>query len=213
MSARAESSVRPPAPALRLVSSHRPTAATPGPRLPNAVIAMLVFLGAEIMVFGGMISVLLVLRANADVWPPPGQPRLPLLVTAANTLVLLASGFAMQRAYGSVGRHRPVALVRWLAGTAALGAVFLLVQGREWINLVRYGLRFTANTYAATFYTLIGAHGMHVLAGLIVLLVVLRRAAAGAYTARQHVGLDVARLYWFFVVGIWPVLYVLVYLT
>jgi cytochrome c oxidase subunit 3 len=182
------------------------------PIVPNAVVGTLIFLGAEAMVFGGLISALLVLRGGNEVWPPLGQPRLPIAVTALNTLVLLYSAFTMRRAADSVRRDRGREVRQWLTATAALGTIFLAVQGAEWIRLVRYGLDATSSTYGGTFYTLIGCHALHVLVGVIVLLAVLYGAIQGRYSSRTCAAIEACRLYWFFVVGVWPVLYVLVYL-
>jgi cytochrome c oxidase subunit 3 len=77
--------------------------------------------------------------------------------------------------------------------------------------MLGYGLRAASGPYGATFYTLIGAHGLHVLGGLAVLVAALLRAHRSPYSARQRVALEACRLYWLFVVGVWPVLYVLVY--
>ena len=59
--------------------------------LDNARLATMFFIAAEIMFFAGLISSYLVLRTGAAQWPPPLQPRLPVLVTGLNTIVLLAS--------------------------------------------------------------------------------------------------------------------------
>jgi cytochrome c oxidase subunit 3 len=67
--------------------------------------------------------------------------------------------------------------------------------------------------YGALFYTLIGAHGVHVLGALLALSVVLARATAGRYSRRASRGVELCWIYWCFVVGVWPVLYVLVYLV
>ena len=91
-----------------------------------------------------------------------------------------------------------------------LGGIFLLVQGSEWVRLIHYGL---TGVYGGTFYTLIGCHGLHVIGALVAVLVVRRAAGQGHYTARQHAAVTACQLFWFFVVGVWPVLYVLVYLT
>src|SRR5262249_51928850 len=104
-------------------------------------------------------------------------------------------------------------LVVGLARTAALGATFLAVQGAEWVRLVRFGLTVSAGAYGATFYTLIGTHGVHVLAALAWLALVMLAAIRGRYTAREHVGVAVCAMYWHFVVALWPILYVLVYLA
>lgn len=183
----------------------------PGALMPNAVLGTLVFLGAETMVFGGLVSALLVLRAGNAPWPPSDQPRLPIAVTAVNTLVLVLSGVAMARAADAARRGRVGAAGRPLAVAAALGATFLVVQGVEWIRLLRYGLSATTSTYGGTFYTLIGCHALHVLGGLILLLVVLRGVLRGRYAAGAAT-VEACRLYWSFVVGVWPLLYVLVYL-
>jgi len=171
---------------------------------------MVLFLGTEVMFFAGLVSALLVLRAEAYVWPPAGQPRLPAWETALNTLVLLASGGTMQRAVAVLRRGgRPSV---WLDATAALGALFLGLQGREWLRLVGFGLTTTSSLYGSIFYTVVGAHALHVLAALVVLLVVAAYARRGRYRAEEATGLEICRMYWLFVVGVWPVLYVLVYL-
>lgn len=182
-------------------------------RIDSGVLGVLLFLGTEAMLFAGFVSAFLILRAGSESWPPPGQPRLPAAVTGANTLVLLLSGGTMQRARAAIRGGRADELTRWLAVTALLGALFLEVQGTEWVRLVHYGLGMTASLYGGTFYALIGCHALHVLGALIALLVVFGRAARGRYSAYAHAGVEMCRLYWFFVVGVWPILYALVYLA
>ncbi|MBI3637382.1 MAG: hypothetical protein HY216_14410 [Candidatus Rokubacteria bacterium] len=66
-----------------------------GPLFDNAVLATVFFIGAETMLFGGLVFGFWILRLAAPVWPPPLQPRLPILVTGLNTLVLLGSSAAV----------------------------------------------------------------------------------------------------------------------
>ena len=104
----------------------------PAPRRPpldNVRLAMLFLICAEVMFFGGLVSAFLVLRVTAAVWPPPLQPRLPVGVTAVNTLVLFASSVAMAAARQALRRDDARALVRRLGLAAGLGGAFLLVQG------------------------------------------------------------------------------------
>jgi len=187
--------------------------ARPQELVESGVLAMAVFLATEAMLFAGLISAFLVLRATAPVWPPPGQPRLPVGVTGANTAVLLLSAYTMHRAGAATRGEARTTMLRWLVATAALGAAFLLVQGTEWIALVAHGLRASSGPYGATFYALVGSHGLHVAAAVVTLLALLPRAwrAPSAGQCRRRV--EVCRLYWFFVVAVWPVLYVLVYLS
>lgn len=183
------------------------------PALGNARLAMLMFLGVEAVFFAGFIVGFLVLRLGAPVWPPPGQPRLPVEVTGVNTAILLASGYTMLRALQAVRRGDQAGLAAGLGWSALLGATFLAVQGYEWARLLSFGLTLSSGVYGATFYTLIGLHGVHVLGALVWLLATLARARRGRFTAREHVGATLCGMYWYFVVGLWPVLYLLVYLA
>src|SRR5205809_1105845 len=133
-----------------------------GPRrgLDNLRLAVLFFMGAEAMFFGALISALLVLRLGMAAWPPPLEPRLPIAVTGLNTLVLLASSVTLVTAGRARRRGEPARHVRWLWGTAALGALFLAVQGYEWIRLIGFGLTLASGVYGTTFFALIGLHGL-----------------------------------------------------
>jgi cytochrome c oxidase subunit 3 len=179
----------------------------------RALLGLLIFLGTEAMFFAGLISAFLILRAGSGVWPPPGQPRLPVAVTAINTLNLLFSAYTMHRALQSIRAGNQKTLIAWLSLTGVLGAIFLGVQGSEWIRLVQHGLTFSSSIYGGIFYTLIGWHGLHVLVAVIVLFFVLSRVMSKRYFGHHYAGIELCRMYWFFVVGIWPVLYVLVYLS
>lgn len=183
------------------------------PSLGNARLAMLMFLGTEAVFFAGFIGAFLVLRLSAPVWPPPAQPRLPVEVTGINTAILLASGYTMVRALRAVRRGDQAGLLTGLGQTALLGAAFLGVQGYEWARLLSFGLTVTSGAYGGTFYTLIGLHGVHVLGALAWLLITLARARQGRFTPRQHAGATLCGMYWCFVVGLWPILYLLVYLA
>jgi heme/copper-type cytochrome/quinol oxidase subunit 3 len=90
-----------------------------------------------------------------------------------------------------------------------LGAVFVAVQGYEWLELLSQGLNMQRSAHASFFYLIVGTHGVHVIGGLVGLLTVVRRMLLGTATLAQ---LRAAQVFWSFVVLIWPVLYVMVYL-
>src|SRR5712671_6235797 len=71
----------------------------------DSIAAMFIFVGTEIMFFSGLISAFIVVKAGA-LWPPPGQPRLPIKATALNTLVLFASGFALLKTNRAFAKFR-----------------------------------------------------------------------------------------------------------
>jgi cytochrome c oxidase subunit III len=184
-----------------------------GPPISNARLGMLMLLGGETMFFGGLVIAFLHLRLGAPVWPPPGQPRLPIGLTAVNTVILLASSWALVKALRAVRAGDGAGLGRWLWWTWGLGALFVVIQGVEWARLVQFGLRVSSGIYGATFYTLIGVHAAHVLGAVAWLTVILWLARQGRFKRQRHAALLCCAMYWHFVVALWPVLYLLVYLA
>ena len=181
------------------------------PRDRAAVYGMLIFVGTEVMFFAGLISAFVIARSHATGWPPVGQPRLPVLATALNTLVLLASGIALAAAGRSsatpFGRHRTL---RHLTLAVGLGVLFVAVQGVEWARLLTYGLTMRSSQYGSFFYLIVGMHAAHAVAAIAALLHARLRLVRGTLGADAFAAV---RVFWFFVVGVWPVLYVIVYLA
>jgi cytochrome c oxidase subunit 3 len=178
------------------------------PILPNGMMGMLIFVGTELMLFAGFVSAFTIMRAQALSWPPPGQPRLPFGGTALNTLALLASGVALvlaRRAY----RRSPAAVRAPLLAAIALGALFVVLQGREWVALIAEGLTLTSSALGSFFYLIVGAHALHALAALGGLVYAWRRLERGWLPAGVF---GAAEVFWYFVVGVWPLIYWRVYL-
>ena len=193
---------------LRVPQSGGPVASP----ISNARLGMAIFLAFESMFFAALIAAYLVFRVRTTIWPPSDLPQLPLAVTWMNTGVLFASVFTMRLARAAHRAGRRDELARTLLATGLLGTVFLAVQGSEWIRLVGHGLTLSTGMYGATFYTLIGCHGLHVAAAVAWLLVVLTRAQRHRFAAPVRVPLELCSMYWFYVVGLWAVLFPLVYL-
>ncbi len=189
-----------------------PTSTEVEPIVSNARLAILMFLAAEAMFFAGLIGSFIVFRLSNTTWPPPFQPRLPVAVTGVNTVILLLSGVTMQLALRAIRNGSLSGLLKFLLTTALLGGLFLGIQAYEWIRLVQFGLKISSGIYGATFYTLIGCHGLHVFGAVIWLGVVLVQARHGRFTIHSHTGVELCGMYWTFVVALWPILYGLVYL-
>jgi cytochrome c oxidase subunit 3 len=175
----------------------------------DGTIGMLAFVLVEAMMFAGLVSAFAITRAAAGgAWPPAGQPRLPLEETAINTAALLLSGVLVF--FASRAWERKEAKTGPLLVTAiALGAFFVFSQGMEWVALIRQGLTLTSSQHGSFFYLIVGMHGAHALGALAFMGVAwlrLRRGTLGksAFSA--------ACVLWYFVVGVWPVLYLTLYL-
>jgi len=188
---------------LRVVANPRPT-----PLVPNAVLGMLIFIFTEAMLFAGLISAHTIARASSVVgWPPPGQPRLPFEETALNTAALLLSGVAVFAAQRLLLRNRPRAF-QTLALGIALGAFFVGFQGVEWVGLIREGLTLTSSVHGAFFYLIVGIHALHAVGALAALGWAGLRLRRGLMPANSFAAVA---LFWYFVVGVWPVIYLRVY--
>jgi heme/copper-type cytochrome/quinol oxidase subunit 3 len=177
----------------------------------SGVVGMLLFIVTEVMFFGALISAYLVIRAGLDEWPPWGQPRLPVETTAFNTLVLLVSGLLMAYSRNLLQKNEFTQGRRWLGFSILLGTFFLISQGYEWVQLIKYGLTISSSVYGGLFYLIIGAHGFHVIGTLAFLIYAWKRLGASVNPLTPE-GLLPVQLLWYFVVCVWPALYVLVYL-
>jgi heme/copper-type cytochrome/quinol oxidase subunit 3 len=183
-----------------------------GPFISSGMIAILMSIASEMMLFSGLIGSFLIFRLQAAFWPPPALPRLPIEVTWVNTFVLLSSAVTMTLALRAVHRSRQRLMRRYLLATLVLGVTFLAVQGSEWVRLIAHGLKLSGSMYGSTFYVLIGCHAAHVTAAVIWLACIAMFALGGRYNARNAHGIELCAAYWYFVCAVWPLLFGLVYL-
>ena len=180
-----------------------------GKRLPNPVLAMIIFVVTEIMFFAALMSAHTIARATVPggVWPPAGQPRLPVERTAFNTAMLLLSGVLLfissRRVRDGCENARA-----YLAGTIAAGIAFVLLQGVEWVALLREGLTMQSGAHGAFFYLIVGAHALHAVVAIAVLTAIYFPMRRGTLAPSTFAA---AQVLWYFVVLLWPVIYLRVY--
>ncbi len=176
------------------------------PIISSPMMGALIFIFVESMFFASFISAYFIVRSGAINWPPFGQPRLPIVTTAFNTLVLLVSGVLLLWSYRLFLHQGLKEKVKKLFLAAlGLGILFFCIQGYEWIRLIGFGLTMKSSVYGSFFYLIIGFHGLHVLAVTTLLGMMYKKLT------KQGIFSAVLAL-WLFVVGVWPGLYYLVYL-
>ncbi len=176
----------------------------------TARITLLIVLGAETAFFGIMIAAYLYLRASEPGWPFGHAQFGQLALPAANTLVLLASAVTAAIARRSILTGTPKGLVNWLQVTLFLGLIFVAGQAFEYIHS---GMTPSDRTFGGVFFTLMGFHALHLFAGELILGLVLARAQGGDFSARRHTAVDVGAWFWYYVVGVWVVLFTVLYLV
>lgn len=179
------------------------------PIAPSGVIAMIIFVIAEMMFFAGLISAFTIVRTTALAgWPPPGQPRLPAEETLINTIALLLSALVLYIAQRRF-RLEPARAKAPLLIAMLLGTFFVVFQGVEWVAMLRQGLTMKSSTHGAFFYLIVGSHALHAVIALVALGYIYARLLRNTLT--QH-AFWTTQVFWYFVVGLWPLLYWRVYL-
>jgi heme/copper-type cytochrome/quinol oxidase subunit 3 len=127
-------------------------------------------------------------------------------VTGLYTVALVASSVTVWRAAAPANRNRSSG--SWVLATAALGAIFLVGQGREYARLLGANVRVSRGLFGTTFFTLTGFHGFHVLVGVVLLALVW---VVGRLDGRTPGALDAVAWYWHFVDVVWIVIFGIVY--
>ena len=129
-----------------------------------------------------------------------------------NTALLLASGITLTIAHHALLANKRAKTIAWMWATVALGAIFLVVQGYEYLHAYRdLNLKLSSGIFGSTFFMLTGFHGFHVFVGMLMLIFITLRLMKGHFTPERHFGFEGAAWYWHFVDVVWLGLYIVVY--
>ncbi len=165
--------------------------------LPNGWWGMAIFMASEAALFGSLIGTYFYLEFTGREWPLGGidapSVALPLALTAA----LVATSVPMALAAGAARRGRTGAT--WLLVAAALlaQAGYLAVQIVEYhSDLEKF--KPSTNAYGSIYFTLLGAHHIHVGVGLLLNVWLLARLLGGLTDYRVKAVRAIA-LYWYVV--------------
>lgn len=186
----------------------------PDTGLYNAKLGIWLFLASEVMLFGALFSALILLRTGAESWPH-GYEILNVPLATLNTMVLISSSVSMVLAWaslrlGDLGKFR-----LWMGSTFALGLVFMVVKAIEYSAKFGHHQYPSTDNFFATYFTLTGLHGLHVLGGMVVIGYLLGPGCRMWHSEPERFTnrVEIIGLYWHFVDLVWiflfPVLYLL----
>lgn len=186
--------------------------------LDNRKFGMWGFLTSEVLFFSVLIANFLYL-SKLD---PPGtfhevefgRELLNIPLTALNTFILLTSSFTVVLALQFIQQGKQFLFRVALLITLLFGSFFIGVQIFEYYQLiVAEGLNMST-LFGASFFTLTGFHGFHVVIGLFWLTIILFKAfgVMGGFSKDDNLGIEIFGLYWHFVDIVWLLLFSLVYL-
>ncbi|HUZ85972.1 MAG TPA: heme-copper oxidase subunit III [Candidatus Baltobacterales bacterium] len=198
------------------VASIRPEQTPQYPAIKPGMTGMYIFLASEVMFFGSLFAVYFYMYGSHIVWPPPPPTTNEFYVNwypipVVNTILLFSSAFTCHFGADALARdNRRRFFLLWTA-TILLGLAFEFGQLYEFISAFGRGMSLTANSFASSFFIMTGFHGAHVLGGLVLLSLILYRAAKGQFSSRHHVGVAAVTLYWHFVDVVWFFLFTILY--
>ena len=172
-------------------------------------VGMLFFILAESSIFAVFVAAYLFYIGRSLNGP---TPREVLQFPVAMTLCLLSSSLTIHLAVRALRRGAMGKFLRYWVATILLGAGFLAGTAREWHELiVEHHLTTTTNLFGSTYYSLVGLHASHVIAGMVMLLIVAAFGLAGRIRPVHVERADVISIYWHFVDVVWIVVVTVVY--
>jgi heme/copper-type cytochrome/quinol oxidase subunit 3 len=168
--------------------------------LPNGVWAIALVIATEGAFLGCLMASYFYLGTRVKTWPPSGVPEPHVLVPLVLAGVLVATTVPMYFASALAGRYRlraawTLIVLAMLAQSAYLGVqVHLFLQDLNDVDP-------TASAYGSAYFTLLGAHHVHVAAGILLDLWLLARLVGGLTRYRVN-AVRVAAWYWYFVAAL-----------
>jgi cytochrome c oxidase subunit 3 len=163
-------------------------------------ITIWILLAAVVMMFVALASSYISL-SGAEQWKPVRVPRTFLISTA----LILMSSVTIEKAR----RRLPIDLRQyawWLFATLLLGFAFVASQLVAWRQLIVEGVYLSSNPHSSFFYLFTGAHGLHLVGGMIALIYLTvrsRRLLLGVEAEKRIAAADAISLYWHFMDGLW----------
>ena len=179
----------------------------------SSKLGMWLFLGTEILLFGGLFAAYTIFRAKFPEMFSEQHKELSLALGAANTVILIFSSLTMAIAVWAAQRGDRRKVVIFMVITIICGLAFGVNKYFE------YGAKFSHHIYPDTsiffalYFLMTGLHMLHVFVGLVILIVIAVLAQKGKFTKEYYTPVEVGGLYWHLVDLIWIYLFPLLYLV
>lgn len=170
-------------------------------------IGLFIILTSESVFFATLLVAYAALRdqTNWMVDHSLGRLTIPLLNTALIILSAIPANLVIQNIRdGKQSRALSSILV-----TLVMGLVFVAGQVYEFSHA---GLHIDDQAFGGVFFTLMGFHALHVLAGEVFLVINAIRTRLGDFSSQNHSSLDLSTWFWYYVIGVWLVLFAALYL-
>lgn len=171
---------------------------------------MVLFIVAELALFGSALAGYFFLRFHSPEWPPAGIEEPDLMLGGVATVLLLGSSVPMMWAERSIARGQVARMRIGVAIAIVLAIAFLSIQAWEYADAT---FTFRDSAYGSLFFTITSLHGLHVIAGILIASFLEARSAAGHFDADHHLAVQTGALYWHFVDLVWIAIFVSLYIS
>jgi cytochrome c oxidase subunit III len=130
------------------------------------------------------------------------------------TICLLGSSVTIMLAERAFRKEANGSFKFWWLITIVLAVVFLGWTALEWRRLIyQHNLTIATNLFGTSFYSLVGLHATHVVAGLTLLTLVFWLSLRGVVTRSYSEHIEMISWYWHFVDAVWVVVFTVVYIV
>jgi nitric oxide reductase NorE protein len=172
---------------------------------------MWAFVLFETLVFTSYFVVYLIFRTRSPELYLHSQAQLDLRIGAFNTIVLLASSWAVARCVQAARDGSYRSALRNALLTMSFGFVFLVSKVFEWAKQIRMGNGFTTNEFFQHYFFLTSIHCLHVLIGFVALGVIVYQLRSPARRSQELV--ETGATYWHTVDFLWVLIFALLYVV
>jgi cytochrome o ubiquinol oxidase subunit 3 len=170
-----------------------------------------VFLLSDIIMFSAIFAAYAVL-SGATAGGPTGAQLFHLSIAAIETACLLLSSFTCGLAAIAAGVRSQLWTQVGLLVTGLLGAAFVVLEVREFANMIAQGAGPQRSAFLSAFFALVGCHGLHVSAGLLWLGTMMAQVYAKGFRADIMRRMLCFSLFWHALDIIWVAVLTVVYL-
>ena len=170
-----------------------------------------IYLLSDIVMFSAFFAAYAVLSGNTA-GGPSGHDLFDLHNVAVETGLLLASSLACGMATIASKQRMQIATQAALAITGLLGLAFLVLEIREFIELIARDAGPTHSAFLSAFFAVVGLHGAHITVGLIWLAITMAQILVKGFRDDIMRRLLCFTLFWHALDIIWVALITNVYL-
>lgn len=170
-----------------------------------------IFLLSDAVTFAALFATYAVL-SGATAGGPTARDLFDLNNVFLQTMLLLFSSFTCALGAMAVEARRLWLTYLCALATFALGAAFLFMEFNEFSEMIAKDAGPQRSAFLSSFFTLVGAHGLHVAAGLVWLLILMMQLATIGFKPIVMRRLLCFSLFWHALDIIWIALFTTVYL-